>query len=756
MRFLNCVVVFFLFTGAFAASAQDKPKGIPVNSWRCHLSYENGLEVVEAGDRIYCATKTGLFYVDKRDNSVTGLCKVDGFSDVFAAALAYSENYKTLFIGYQNGGFDVVQGGKIQTSHALLDKGSDEITGFYIDGDWCYITHKLGISEYNMKKHEIRDTYGAIWEKPNCATVTVKDVTIWNDSIYAVSELGLVAGNRSTLLIGCEAWNTHFKAPAKFLATFDNHVVAAMEDGTIRSFNGTAWSTMDTGTGTVYSMEVNYGKLIIARGNDVIIWDNISTKNVRTENQRNHAILDANGQAWMGINIYTLLREDLGTGKMDFYRPNGPDHNTAYSITSYKDEILVASGGLTEGGSSIFTNDGFYTFKDDSWQSYNADNVNGWFTFKDITTVVRDPRNNHLWVGSVDSGLVEISGRELLKFYNATNSCILSGEFPSKKYGSVAAMQFDENYNLWMTNYRSPKQLVVMTAKGGCYSFDLGTRKSVRALVIDNAGQIWTTAPRENAITVFNYGKKIEDPTDDQVQILSTKIGEGALPAESVYSMAKDRDGQIWIGTIDGVAVFPDPSLVFSGFNYDAQRIWVENGDESGYLLANEIVTAIAVDGGNRKWIGTRRGVFLTSPDGSKILSNFTVDNSPLISNLINTIGVNNKTGEVFFGTDKGIVSYRSTATEGAETMTDVYAFPNPVKPGYSGPISINGLVTDASVKITDISGRLVYETKAAGGQAVWYGKNIEGRDANSGVYLVFSSNLEGTETMVTKIMIVR
>jgi ligand-binding sensor domain-containing protein len=206
-----------------------------------------------------------------------------------------------------------------------------------------------------------------------------------------------------------------------------------------------------------------------------------------------------------------------------------------------------------------------------------------------------------------------------------------------------------------------------------------------------------------------------------------------------------------------GICVFYSPENFFiPGQNFDAQQILVQEGSYTQYLLENEMVTAIAVDGANQKWIGTDRGgVFLFSPDGTKKIYHFTIDNSPLFSNRITALAINPLTGEVYIGTDKGIISFKSTATEGGDTFSDVYAYPNPVKEGYTGYIAIKGLVQDAEVKITDISGRLIFATKASGGQAIWDGKNFSGKRAKTGVYLVMASNSDGSEKIVTKILII-
>jgi hypothetical protein len=210
------------------------------------------------------------------------------------------------------------------------------------------------------------------------------------------------------------------------------------------------------------------------------------------------------------------------------------------------------------------------------------------------------------------------------------------------------------------------------------------------------------------------------------------------------------------VGTDEGVAVFYSPQDILTSERSDAERILVNVDGYVQYLLETESVKAIAVDGANRKWFGTERaGVFLLSADGTEQIHHFTEDNSPLFSNNIACIAINDETGEVFFGTAKGLISFKGTATPGTPTNTDVYAYPNPVRPGYSGPIAIKGLVQDAVVKITDVTGTLIYETRAEGGQAIWNGYNFDGRRASTGVYLVFISTDDGKEAMVTKILFV-
>ena len=222
------------------------------------------------------------------------------------------------------------------------------------------------------------------------------------------------------------------------------------------------------------------------------------------------------------------------------------------------------------------------------------------------------------------------------------------------------------------------------------------------------------------------------------------------------YSIAEDLEGAIWVGTDKGVTVFYSPGLVFSDFNYDAQQILITEGNYGQYLLSEERVKCITVDGANRKWIGTEKsGVFLLSKDGQEEILHFTKNNSPLFSNNIVDIAINPNNGEVFIATEKGLISYRSDATEGSSKQRSTKVFPNPVREDYNGPIAISGLVTDARVKITDVSGEIIFETIANGGQAIWSGKNKFNERVATGIYLVLSTNMFGEEKMVSKILFI-
>ena len=300
----------------------------------------------------------------------------------------------------------------------------------------------------------------------------------------------------------------------------------------------------------------------------------------------------------------------------------------------------------------------------------------------------------------------------------------------------------------WIADYKNG---LLINLEGSYKSYSpnsLDTLYQTRrdSIVVDLDGNRWIRRGDFGGILVINL--------KNQRQFVFSGVGAGNLPSNNVKSLALDRDGQMWVGTDKGVVVFDNPSAIFSGKNFDAYTPVFERRR----LLGNETIASIAIDGGNRKWIGTKNGIFLFSPDGTELVSNFNEKNSPLPSNEILYITAEPNTGEVYIRTLKGMVSYRGTATEGSLKQDEnaVKVFPNPVRPDFEGQIGIEGLVENAFVKITDVAGNLVYETRANGGTAVWNGKTLAGGRVETGIYLIFSANKKGEETLVSRLAVVK
>ncbi|HEX2617999.1 MAG TPA: hypothetical protein VHL57_10685, partial [Flavobacteriales bacterium] len=333
--------------------------------------------------------------------------------------------------------------------------------------------------------------------------------------------------------------------------------------------------------------------------------------------------------------------------------------------------------------------------------------------------------------------------------------------FGSENVVDVAGSTYDSDGNLWVTNSNCTSPISVRQKSGSWHAFTPGNLLNNNTLLSDiivgQNGYKWMIRPRANGMLVMNDNGTLDEGGDDQYKILNTFDGQGKLPSMDVFSVAEDLEGQVWVGTGRGVAVFYSPDLVFSSSNFDAQQILIEQDGNVQILLETESVSAIAIDGANRKWLGTQSsGVYLVSSDGTEQVHHFTVANSPLPSDNITCLAIDQSTGEVFIGTDQGIMSYRGDATGGNATADCAAVFPNPVRESYSGPVAITGLLRDSDVRITDMAGNLVYRTISLGGQAIWPATNMSGERVSTGVYLVLASDPTGEYNCNTKVLVVR
>jgi hypothetical protein len=315
--------------------------------------------------------------------------------------------------------------------------------------------------------------------------------------------------------------------------------------------------------------------------------------------------------------------------------------------------------------------------------------------------------------------------------------------FPSTRITGITENSKGE---LVMTNSEAPSPINFYSPENGWRTLNFSAPKLGRVdqILTDNADNIWCRVINiDGGMLVFN---------EDEGQILSLNSGEGTgnLPTNSVNTMAIDLDGDIWIGTNDGVAVFFNPERIFNGGGINASTPIFENRP----LLRDEIITSIEVDPANRKWIGTNNGVWLFEPDGTEVVANFTVANSPLINNAIIDIEINEMTGEVFFATRDGIVSFRGNATKSETICDNIRVFPNPVLPGYEGLVTINGVPENSIVKVVDMTGKLFLETRANGNSAVWDIRNYSNQKLQGGMYMILSSSQDGETTCNTKIAI--
>jgi ligand-binding sensor domain-containing protein len=380
-----------------------------------------------------------------------------------------------------------------------------------------------------------------------------------------------------------------------------------------------------------------------------------------------------------------------------------------------------------------------------------------------------DPKR--IWAGSWFQGLCEYYDGQLIKIHNSINSAIPA--MPAFAFWHrVAGLSTDQAGNLWIGGSEVANFLTVRKTDGSFQNFNFGAPATpyVGRVLADKNDQIWVTFPRSISpfgifgpvtystaigLAVFKNNNFGAANHPYNFKFMTLQEGQGKLPDPYVSAIAEDADGHIWVGTAKGIAVFYNPENIFTGSNYDAQQILITQDNHVQILLETENVTAITVDGANRKWVGTESsGIFCFSADGQQQIYHFTVDNSPLFSNLIQDLAYNDVTGDIFIGSDQGMQSYRSDIIKGEEEYKEVHAYPNPVKPNYTGNVYIKGLIDQSVVKITDINGNLVWETKSQGGQIAWGLKNIKGQKVAPGVYMASCALSDGSTSAVAKILV--
>ncbi len=754
---------------------------LAIGQWRDHLSYKKGISVTQSDDMLYCATESGIFSVKKSDNSIERLSKISGLSDVGVNTIRFNDYNNTLLIAYKNANLDLITGKTIYNMSDIkrfILTAKKTINNIYFINETAYLACGFGIVALDMDKKEVRDTY---YIGKNGGYINVHDITSDANYIYAATDSGVYRASwNSPNLADFNSWSKFSVLPkgaystiASFAGKIYTDFASTLSWGhdTIFEYNGTTWSHFlkpDTSFFPVRKMEASHDRLMISLVGHEAIFDTLETVlgiiNSYTAYNIDpyQCITDKSNSDvyWIADNINGLTKNYQIIGGTVSFAPNGPNTSDVYSMSMADEDLWVARGARTDTWSGIYNPAEAYKFIGENWSGITSATIPALDSVRDIVSVTIDPADKeHVFLGSLGVGLIEIRHDSLVNIWNDSNSSLQSTGWSSAFHSiTVFGAAYDDKGNLWVTNATAPSPLSVYKTDGTWQAFNFSSlivNPVAGSILIDRAKQKWIILPRGVGILVFDE-KGTWSTGDDKMKLLTANPGKGNLPSNEIECMVEDKDGEIWVGTDKGIAVFYCADQVLSSSGCDAQQILLEQDGHTQILLLTEVVTAIAVDGANRKWIGTQNsGVFLMSADGTQQVRHFTVDNSPLLSNEIRSIVINPKSGEVFFGTASGIISYRNDATEGLEDFTDVYAFPNPVKPGYEGPIAIKGLVENAIVKITDVSGGLVYQTKALGGQAIWYGRNFSGEKSASGVYLVFCSNDDGTKTFITKILLV-
>lgn len=753
---------------------------VPIGQWRDQLPYTLCNSVTEAGSKIYYSTPYAIFYFDKEDNSINRITKINGLSDIGISCINYNSDYQTLVIAYTNANIDLIKNNTIINISDIKRKpilGNKTINSVYFIGKNAYLSCGFGIVVLDIDKEEIRETYyiGKDGSQVNVLCMVKDD----KDSLFAASDRGIYkAYYKDPNLSNFASWHKDpgIDSTAKYntMTIFNGTVFVNKKQGSIASdtiykYTDGSWSRWErTLYNPVMKLESNNKYLLVSynyyvKGFNTNLEQIIDVWNYYPGNPfPQDAITDKNNIVWVADTYAGAISFNIETTIVTPLSLSGPLTAKAFSLTCNGNDLYITPGGRDASYIPLFNSPQIYHFNSTNWKNIAGYTSPIMSPTHDIDCIAIDPFDpTHVFAGSYGTGLLELKNDSVIRRFTEGNSTLRhhTGN-PDTSDVRVGGVTFDKQGNLWVVT--SHNNSCLSMKKGDTwtgFTIPIVNENDLGQILVNSLGQKWIQMRYGNlnpySILVFDDNGTPENPNDDQAKKLNSAVGNGNIPGNIVNTIAEDKKGEIWIGTEKGVAVFYSPENIFTGQNFDAQRILVQQGSYVQYLLENETVTSIVVDGDNRKWIGTDRGgVFLFSEDGTKEIYHFTAEDSPLLSNRITGIAINND-GEVFFGTDNGVISFRSTATPGGDTNENVYAFPNPVKAEYDGYIAIKGLVNQAQVRITDISGTLIYSTKAEGGQAIWNGRNFDGKKAHTGVYLVFAANEDGKEKVVTKILII-
>ena len=782
----------FLFVLALASAIVARAQSQQaIGEWRDHFSYRSVVAVAEGGGKVYCATSTGLFSYAPSTGEMVRINKVNALNDVGIQGLAWNETLGMLLVYYTNGNLDLLQGetsynmGDIERSSLLGNKG---IYSVYFEGVIAYLGCGFGIVKVDLERREVRETW---FIGPSGAQVQVNGLTVFQDSIYAATNTGLFVADRGAVnLAAFDSWHKRTDmgaaiAGGKFNAVtrFGNDLLLNYQatgsggDTLLILDASNVWSRFNPLFGVInrnLNVSADGNFLVIPHEYDIHLYAqdmvqlNFIYGYLGTFAYPMQALRAPDGLFWVADKYLGLIRS-LGGNEGVGVQPNGPATGNTWRMASSGGAVYVATGALAGNWTNTFLKDGVHYFRSGQWHTIDRSSdplMNGVNTYggalNDIVSMVVDPDDpSHAFAGSWEEGLLEIKDGHPVAIYNASNSSLLNEINQTDDKLIVGGLDYDDDGNLWVTNANTTSPIAVRTKAGDWSSFSPGNLLNGNNLISDivaaSNGYKWIVRPRGNGLLVFNDGGTIGDTGDDQYKLLNNIAGTGGLPAPDVYCVAEDEDGQMWVGTSKGIAVFYTPSAIFESDSYDAQQILIEQDGNVQILLETEFVSVIAIDGANRKWIGTQTGgLYLISADGREQIQHFTAANSPLPSDNIVSVVVDGTAGDVYIATDRGIMSYRSDAIEGADENTCATVFPNPVRDTYTGPISITGLVRDSEVKITDVSGNLVYRTTSLGGQAIWSGNDMSGNRVATGVYMILATDRYGTFKCNTKVLVVR
>ncbi|WP_264548479.1 two-component regulator propeller domain-containing protein [Flavobacterium sp. N2820] len=757
------IAIFFLTQLLFAQQNNQM--------WKGYFSYNEIVDVESASGKVFAATQNGIFSKIIASSDLTIYNSVTGFKPESITTIHHSDAFNKTIAGNSNGLLLIINGdGSVTTKVDVIEDvpvppNKKKINDFYEHNGRLYIATDYGISVLDLATSEFIITYfiGTSGEETQ-----VLQTTVLGDEIYAVTrDFGIRKGNLTNPnLFDFSQWQSFDTGFWSGIITIDNQLVAMNNNARTYRYNGTAFQEILNHIQPGLKLKTNGTEVIVTTQNHVYVLSQTFSQLAHITNIPDYSV---NFTAATVVDNFIFL----GTEKNGLFStllsnpttfenlsPNGPIRNYIFRVKKATNFLWAVYGdyslqynpyALDEFGISKYSDN-------NGWEIIPYDDL---FQAKSISDLVINPNNqNQVYATSYFSGLLKIEG-ENIELFNQANtgpngleSLVLSPPNPSYIDVRINSPAFDKDGNLWVTNAFVEKAIKVLRTNGQWQSYSLaGVAPTVATgrygpMAIDKNKTKWVPSINDGLIA-FN------EEYNNKFIVLNSTVGN--LPSNDVRCVAIDNRNQLWIGTFSGLRVISSVDRFISETELTSNSIIIQEGDLAQELFFQQTILDIAVDGANRKWVSIADGgVFLVSANGQQTVFQFTKNNSPLPSDNINDIEIDGVTGEVFFATDKGMVSFLGTSTKPSDSLGDVFVYPNPVRPEFLGTVKISGLTDKANVKITDIEGNLVYETTSSGGTIEWDTKAFGKHKVASGVYMVFVVSEDGLDSTVKKIMIIR
>ena len=737
--------------------------------WQDLFSYNDVKIIKEIENELYCATENGIFVYHPSQDEFLKLNKTNYLNQVELTAMDYNPNTKDLIIGYNNGSLDIFN---IETkkTKAVLDipwnryTGSKKVNDILIVNNIAFIASSFGIVSYDLTLNEFKETTFFF----NNQYQEVNKLTIHNNRLYALNNRNLFYYDLKDNLNTPDftKWNTINlnsvdNSDFKNIILYQNEIYLANVNN-LYKLNSSNQIVIQNQYNTIKDLKVLNNSIAIVQENQINFYNSSNPLFLIIENSNNKRV-QLNTAVYFENNYYagtkefgiTKFTQSAFNSETDAIKPDGPYNNQSYSVTAKNQKVWIAPGGMTNFNEPQSNSNGFYYFDRFKWNHFLSEDL---LEAKDFIKIAVDPKDdNHFvaipyfespgWNNSQRIGYFDITFNNGTYRYNHVTN-------PLNWLYRIGGAEFDESGTLYLsTSFPDTKQtanyyyqLQNNTWKTSLISTKDDSSTSLNPAISSN--YIWFPNARGGGLTVLDKNMN---------EVITLTKSNSNIYDNAVLTAAVDNNNEVWIGTLSGLTILRGGDQAIASGNYKTEPIIITQNGITEALLTSIRINSIKVDKANRKWIATNSsGVYYVSENGDQTIHHFTSKNSPLPSDIIYDIAIDNMNGKVYFATEKGVVVFNGDVQDIGTNFNKAIVYPNPVRPNYNGIVTIKNLPERSSVKITDITGNLLFESKSSGGIVEWNTKNSKGKDVASGIYLILMTNPDGSETKTLKLAIVR